>query len=113
PRCHVPVLTVSRSFAKAKKGGKKGADEEDADAAAGSEEAAAPDTLPLNHLKDGQDPKILPTDQYPEWLWNLTLPSLNELERKGYNNLTLREERRYWRIKTVRKIKENNADKSF
>jgi hypothetical protein len=35
---------------------------------------------------------------------------MTELNAKGYENLTLEEERRYWQLMSRRKIKEGNAD---
>lgn len=26
---------------------------------------------PINFLKDGKDPSVMPDEDYPEWLWNM------------------------------------------
>lgn len=26
---------------------------------------------PINYLKDGKDPSVMPDEDYPEWLWNM------------------------------------------
>ncbi len=30
---------------------------------------------PINYLKDGTDPSVMPDDQYPDWLWNMQVSS--------------------------------------
>lgn len=26
---------------------------------------------PINYLKDGKDPSVMPDESYPDWLWNM------------------------------------------
>ena len=43
------------------------------------------------------------------WRPGEQLPNMTELNTKGYENLELHEERRYWQLMSRRKIKEGNA----
>ena len=65
----------------------------------------------MNFQVNGQDPPILPAEKYPDWIRGLTLPTLTELRKK--DELTLDEERRYWKLTTRAKIKENALMKKF
>eukprot|EP00611_Tribonema_gayanum_P028630 TRINITY_DN740_c0_g1_i4.p2 TRINITY_DN740_c0_g1~~TRINITY_DN740_c0_g1_i4.p2 ORF type:complete len:117 (+),score=18.33 TRINITY_DN740_c0_g1_i4:59-409(+) len=89
------------------KAAKKGRQPEPANAAASQPSVQ---TIPVNYLKDGQDPVVMANEHYPEWLRCLTLKNMTELNTKGYDNLTLEELRRYWQLASRRKIKESNAD---
>lgn len=59
----------------------------------------------------GKDPTIQSDGDYPEWLWNLELPVLGQLNAKGVDNLTPTELRRYYQLKSTLKIKTQNQDK--
>lgn len=55
-----------------KKGGKGG--KGGAGGAADSKDNAGEHGLgviPINYLKDGKDPSVLPDEEYPDWLWNM------------------------------------------
>eukprot|EP00903_Cladosiphon_okamuranus_P008525 g8185.t1 len=49
---------------------------------------------PINYLKDGKDPSVMPDEDYPDWLWNMQLPSLARLKRTKEEDYTLEEFRR-------------------
>mmetsp|Transcript_26914 Transcript_26914/g.60165 ORF Transcript_26914/g.60165 Transcript_26914/m.60165 type:complete len:102 (-) Transcript_26914:468-773(-) len=68
------------------------------------------DPVPVNFKKTGEDPVIKEDSAYPSWLWEMTLPSLGELQAKDSNGqeLTPKETRRLFQLKSTAKIKENN-----
>ncbi|DAZ99000.1 TPA: hypothetical protein N0F65_011255 [Lagenidium giganteum] len=70
--------------------------------------------VPVNIMKDGQHPELKEPSQYPEWLFTLldVQPTLGELERKGFDNLTLEEQRRLLTLSNRRTVKDNNAAKA-
>ena len=77
-----------------------------------------------NYFKNGEDPKLLPDEEYPDWLWDLLKPPLkiSDYEKRKEEYISAHgedsnwedaftwEEMRKWR-KLVRraKIKKNNA----
>ncbi len=71
--------------------------------------------IPINFKKEGKHPKVLPREQYPEWLWNVTkYVSLTECERLGYDNMkTMQEKRRYVQLLNTKDIKEKNFNKTL
>ncbi|KAJ0249869.1 F28 protein [Hirschfeldia incana] len=108
---------VRRTFAaaasKAKKGGKGGG----SDAPKGSslsKEIKSTTVVGANTLKDGSDPKILPDSDYPDWLWRLLhiRPALSELRRKNVETLPYDDLKRFVKLDTRAKIKENNSIKA-
>lgn len=108
---------VRRTFAaaagKAKKGGKGGG----SDAPKGSslsKEIKSTTVVGANTLKDGSDPKILPDSDYPDWLWRLLhiRPALSELRRKNVETLPYDDLKRFVKLDTRSKIKENNSIKA-
>ncbi|KAG5405282.1 hypothetical protein IGI04_011401 [Brassica rapa subsp. trilocularis] len=108
---------VRRTFAaaasKAKKGGKGGG----SDAPKGSslsKEIKSTTVVGANTLKDGSDPKILPDSDYPDWLWRLLQirPALSELRRKNVETLPYDDLKRFVKLDTRAKIKENNSIKA-
>ena len=80
-----------------------------------------------NYFKTGEDPKLLPDEEYPDWLWELAKPPLkiSDYEKRKEEYCSVHgqdsdwgeaftwEEMRKWR-KLVRraKIKKNNALKA-
>ena len=71
--------------------------------------------IPVNYKKEGKHPKVLPRDQYPEWLWGITTyVSLTECEKKGYDNMTtMKEKRRYVQLLNTKDVKEKNFNKTL
>lgn len=67
-----------------------------------------------NILKDGQDPKILPDSEYPDWLWLLLdkHKSLSELRRKDVKTLPYEDLKRFVKLDNRARIKENNSIKA-
>ncbi|CAN8269789.1 unnamed protein product [Cochlearia groenlandica] len=99
---------------KAKKGGKGGGS---SDAPKGSnltKEIKSTIVVGANTLKDGSDPKILSDSQYPDWLWHLLdkRPALSELTRKNVETLPYEHLKRFVKLDTRSKIKENNSVKA-
>ncbi|EPS71701.1 hypothetical protein M569_03059, partial [Genlisea aurea] len=105
--------TFAAGGAKAKKGSKSGA----ADAPRVlviSKEVKATTVHGGNILKDGQDPKILPDSEYPEWLFRLLdkRPPLSELKRKDPESLPFEDLKRLVKLDNRARIKENNSLKA-
>ena len=84
---------VSGSAVHWAKGAGKGAKKTDAVAADGGASTGSMSTTHctgLNILKDGEDPELMPDDQYPDWLWtildpekgNIAMKTLGELEKE-------------------------------
>jgi len=67
------------------------------------------DVAPVNIKKGGSHPKLLPHDQYPDWLWTLLDPKpvLSELMAK--ETLTLPELKRMSKLMNRQNIRDNNA----
>ncbi|KAI3463081.1 hypothetical protein Pfo_019744 [Paulownia fortunei] len=106
--------TFAAGGAKAKKGSKGGAA---ADAPKGSllsKEVKSTTVFGANILKDGQDPKILPDSEYPDWLWHLLdkHPALSELRRKDLETLPYEDLKRFVKLDNRARIKENNSLKA-
>ncbi|CAM9234879.1 unnamed protein product [Pylaiella littoralis] len=68
---------------------------------------------PINFLKDGKDPSVMPDEDYPEWLWNMQLPSLARLKRTKEEDYTLDEFRRFVQLDSREKIKRQNRSGKF
>ncbi|XP_078433039.1 large ribosomal subunit protein mL54-like [Wolffia australiana] len=107
------AAVTSRGYAaggsKAKKGGKGGGDAPKASTI--SLEVKKTTVVGANILKDGADPKILPDEEYPEWLWRLLdkRPPLSELQRKNPETLSYDELRRLVKLDNRARIKESNS----
>ncbi|KAJ0237332.1 F28 protein [Hirschfeldia incana] len=102
---------VRRTFAagKAKKGGRGGGD------APLSKEIKSTTVVGANTLKDGSDPNISPASTYyPDWVWRLlhNRPALSELRRKNVETLPYDDLKRFVKLHTRSKIKENNSIKA-
>ncbi|PIN17810.1 Mitochondrial/chloroplast ribosomal protein L54/L37 [Handroanthus impetiginosus] len=106
-----------RTFAAggAKKKGSKGAAAADAPKASLlSKEVKSTTVFGANILKDGQDPKILPDSEYPDWLWHLLdkRSPLSELRRKDIESLPYEDLKRFVKLDNRARIKENNSVKA-
>ncbi|KAG7623655.1 putative ribosomal protein L37 [Arabidopsis thaliana] len=109
---------VRRTFAaaasKAKKGGKGGGASDAPKGSSLTKEIKSTTVVGANTLKDGSDPKILPDSDYPDWLWHLLdkRPALSELRRKNVETLPYDDLKRFVKLDTRAKIKENNSIKA-
>eukprot|EP00798_Chlamydomonas_sp_ICE-L_P006868 gene6868-30843_t len=66
-------------------------------------------------MKGEEDPKLLPNDQYPPWLFKLLQPppAAGLLEKKYEGTgLSLMEMQRLWRLKNKERIRDVNASKA-
>eukprot|EP00904_Undaria_pinnatifida_P012733 jgi/Undpi1/8590/HiC_scaffold_25.g11055.m1 len=91
-------------------GGKKG------DAAGGGGDVKGDyglGVVPINYLKDGKDVPIKPDEEYPDWLWNMQLPSLARLKRTKEDDYTLDQFRRFVQLDSREKIKRQNRSGRF
>ncbi|CEG41062.1 Mitochondrial/chloroplast ribosomal protein L54/L37 [Plasmopara halstedii] len=71
--------------------------------------------VPTNILKDGTHPMIKDKVEYPEWLFRLLdpKPTLGELERVGFDNITeMEEQHRFLVLLNRQALKTNNAEKA-
>ena len=122
---------VSGSAVHWAKGTGKGAKKTDAVAADGGASTGSMSTTHctgLNILKDGEDPELMPDDQYPDWLWtildpekgNIAMKTLGELEKEleaakkadvdlKYDVMAIKDVKRLLRLRRRAKIKANNA----
>nr|CCA22133.1 conserved hypothetical protein [Albugo laibachii Nc14] len=71
--------------------------------------------IPVNIFKDGTHPPLKEVSEYPEWLFKLVDegPPLEELDRTGFTNLQLDQQRRYLKLGKRRIIKSKNAEKEI
>ena len=102
--CRKPLAANVRSFAGKGKGG----------AVVVEEVVDLTKVVPTNIFKDGTHPELKDKSEYPEWLFTLLdpKPTLDELERAGFDNLKLEDQRRYLVLLNRRLIKTSNADKA-
>lgn len=70
--------------------------------------------VPTNIYKEGQHAELKDPSEYPPWLFKLldVQPTLGELERSGFDNLELEQQRRLLTLANRRLVKGNNANKS-
>ncbi|XP_057791775.1 54S ribosomal protein L37, mitochondrial-like [Salvia miltiorrhiza] len=110
----VGCRTFAAGGAKTKKGSKGGAAGDAPKASLLSKEAKSTTVYGANILKDGQDPKILPDSEYPDWLWHLLdkRPALSELKRKDTESLPFDDLKRFVKLDNRARIKENNMLKA-
>ncbi|XP_010435664.1 PREDICTED: 39S ribosomal protein L54, mitochondrial-like [Camelina sativa] len=107
--------TFAAAASKAKKGGKGGGGGGDAPKGSSlSKEIKSTTVVGANTLKEGSDPKILPDSDYPQWLWHLLdkRPALSELRRKNVETLPYDHLKRFVKLDTRAKIKDNNSVKA-
>ncbi|KAL6587420.1 hypothetical protein OROMI_000398 [Orobanche minor] len=111
--CAVGTRTYAAGGSK-KKASKGGASADGPKASLLSKEVKSTTVFGANILKDGQDPKILPDSEYPDWLWHLLdkRPALSELRRKDLETLPYDELRRFVKLDNRARIKENNILKA-
>eukprot|EP00752_Nemacystus_decipiens_P008059 g7203.t1 len=102
---------MAKAGAGGKKGGKGGGDGS-GDAKDNKGEHGLGVT-PINYLKDGKDPSVMPDEEYPDWLWNMQLPSLARLKRTKEEDYTLDEFRRFVQLDSREKIKRQNRSGKF
>lgn len=78
--CRRPTADVSargmmaKAGASAASGGKKKGGKGGGGGGDGAKDSAGEHGLgvtPINFLKDGKDPSVMPDEEYPEWLWNM------------------------------------------
>lgn len=105
---------AAAAASKAKKGGKGGGASDAPKGSSLSKEIKSTTVVGANTLKDGSDPKILPDSDYPDWLWHLLdkRPALSELRRKNVETLPYDDLKRFVKLDTRAKIKENNSVKA-
>lgn len=106
--------TFAAGGAKAKKGSKGGAASDGPKASSLTKEVKSTTVYGANILKEGQDPKILPDSEYPDWLWHLLdkHPPLSELRRRDINTLPYDDLKRFVKLDNRARIKENNSLKA-
>lgn len=109
-------VACQRTFAtgKAKKGSKGGAAADAPKASTLSKEVKSSTVVGANILKEGTDPKIQPDSEYPDWLWHLLdkCPALSELRRRNIDTLSYEDLKRFVKLDTRARIKENNSVKA-
>ncbi|KAG7575539.1 Ribosomal protein L37 mitochondrial [Arabidopsis thaliana x Arabidopsis arenosa] len=106
--------TFAAAASKAKKVGKGGGASDAPKGSTLTKEIKSTTVVGANTLKDGSDPKILPDSDYPDWLWRLLdkRPALSELRRKNVETLPYDDLKRFVKLDTRAKIKENNSIKA-
>ncbi|KAL1206026.1 hypothetical protein V5N11_018097 [Cardamine amara subsp. amara] len=106
--------TFGTASGKVKKGGKGGGANDASKASSLGKEIKASSVVGANTLKDGSDPKILPDSDYPDCLWHLLdkRPALSELRRKNVETLPFEDLKRFVKLDTRARIKENNSIKA-
>ncbi|XP_022989738.1 54S ribosomal protein L37, mitochondrial-like [Cucurbita maxima] len=109
-------LTNVRTFAAGgkKKGSKGGAATDAPKASILSKEVKSTTVVGANILKEGADPKVMADSEYPDWLWRLIdkRPALSELRRKDAKTLPYEDLKRFVKLDTRARIKENNSSKA-
>lgn len=109
-------VACQRTFAtgKAKKGSKGGAAADAPKASTLSKEVKSSTVVGASILKEGTDPKIQPDSEYPDWLWHLLdkRPALSELRRRNIDTLSYEDLKRFVKLDTRARIKENNSVKA-
>jgi hypothetical protein len=69
----------------------------------------------LNLLAKAENPKALPDDQYPEWIWELAEkdPSSRQLKLADFETMPLRFQKRLLKLEARHKIKKRNSGGAF
>jgi hypothetical protein len=74
-------------------------------------------TIPVNIMKDGSDPPVLPDEEYPDWVFRLQddLPSLQDLQDKiakdGFEALSESEVKRALKLAHRKEMAEGKANR--
>ncbi len=68
--------------------------------------------IPVNLLKEGDEPVYKPDDAYPPWLWTLLNepPLLDDLAMRGVEKLSQPELKRVIRLTSKKRIKQRNLE---
>lgn len=67
-----------------------------------------------NIFKDGEDPKLKPDEEYPDWLWSLIDPPLSakqlrlKVQEIGFQDLPYEDYKRLQKLERRERIKESN-----
>jgi hypothetical protein len=75
-------------------------------------------TIPVNIMKNGEDPPVLPDEEYPEWVFQLheDLPSLQDLQDKiakeGFEALSESEVKRAMKLAHRKEMEEARANRT-
>ena len=75
-------------------------------------------TIPVNIMKNGEDPPVLPDEEYPDWVFRLQddLPSLQDLQDKikeeGFENLSESEAKRAMKLAHRKEMEEARANRT-
>lgn len=64
----------------------------------------------LNVFKEGEEPKIMADEEYPDWLKQLAYPplTLEELENMDVWEMDDRQRKRYWKLHKKKKLRQKN-----
>ena len=105
----VRALHVTASLSQAKAKGKGPAT---AAAPAVVEKYNLTTQIPVNLLKEGDEPVYKPDDAYPPWLWTLLNepPLLDDLAMRGVEKLSQPELKRVIRLASKKRIKQRNLE---
>ncbi|KAL9279418.1 putative ribosomal protein L37 [Arabidopsis thaliana] len=106
--------TFATAAGKAKKVGRGDGGNDAPKASNLSKEIKSSMVVSANTLKDGLDPKILPNSDHPDYLWHLLdkRPALSELRRKNVETLSFDDLKRFVKLDTRARIKENHSIKA-
>lgn len=66
--------------------------------------------IPVSQIQGAEDPKLKNLEEYPDWLWNLSSPTIGELQNKGLSKISPPEARRYHQLGSTLRIKEKNME---
>lgn len=71
------------------------------------------DKVDITYKKDQEEVKILPDEEYPEWLWSIKDPTLKELNKKmeeNFDEVTMDDLQRLMKLERRKRIRENNEN---
>ena len=75
-------------------------------------------SIPVNIMKNGEDPAVLPDEEYPEWVFRLQddFPSFQDLQDKitkeGFDSLSEAEVKRALKLAHRKEMAENKANRT-
>jgi predicted Rossmann fold nucleotide-binding protein DprA/Smf involved in DNA uptake len=66
--------------------------------------------IPVNLMKEGEEPVYKSDSEYPSWLWKITEepPLVDDLLMRGVENLSLEELKRVARVSSKKRIRSMN-----